>query len=194
MERTGKTTKRNPTGRAQGGSDHGSKGTSSVSRGRGRAGHSLTVSDGHDETVDEHFESEEDSTYQPGTEPVETSYDGEDDDVSEESDDNDALERIEELLRQYQQDRQRRRARRALGGASRRRSHVSPRRHVESRGDRGVEVPIIRISKYLKKSWTPSNTFKRRGSGEERLLPDPVGRGSALPADYVQRGRHPPMQ
>ncbi|CAH9119809.1 unnamed protein product, partial [Cuscuta epithymum] len=152
MERTGKVTRRNPTGQAPGGSQRGSRGASRASRGQGRAGHSLTVSDGHVETIDEHYESEEDSTYRPGTEPVETPYDGEDDDVSEESNDYDALERIEELLRQYQQDRQRRQARRASGGASRRGSCVTSREHEESRGGRGAEVPIIRISKYLKEA------------------------------------------
>ncbi|CAH9076274.1 unnamed protein product, partial [Cuscuta epithymum] len=152
MERTGKVTRRNPTGQAPGRSQHGSRGASRVSRGQGRAGHSLTVSDGHVETIDEHYESEEDSTYRPGTEPVETPYDGENDDISEGSDDNDALERIEELLRQYHQDRQRRRARRASKGASRRGSRVSPRGSIEPQGGRGAEVPIIRISKYLKEA------------------------------------------
>ncbi|CAH9109577.1 unnamed protein product [Cuscuta europaea] len=119
MERTGKVTRRNRTGRAPGGSMHGSRGASRVSRRQGRGGQAKTVSDGYVETVNESYESEEDSTYQPGTEPVETPYDGEYDDASEGSDDDDALERMEELLRQFQQDRQRRRARRALGGASR---------------------------------------------------------------------------
>ncbi|CAH9082605.1 unnamed protein product [Cuscuta europaea] len=152
MERTGKVTRWNPTGQAPGGSQRGSLGGSRESRGQGRAGRSLTVSDGHVETIDEHYESEEDSTYQPGTEPVETPYDGEYDDVGDESDDNDALERIEELLWQYHQDHQRRRARSALGGASRRGSHVTPRESLEPRGGRGAEVPIIRISKYLKEA------------------------------------------
>ncbi|CAH9091624.1 unnamed protein product [Cuscuta epithymum] len=152
MERTGKVTRRNPTGQAPRGSVQGSRGASRVSRGQGRGGQAQTVSDGHVEMVNESYESEEDSTYQPGTEPVETPYDGEYDDVSEQSDDNDALERMEGLLRQYQQDRQRRQARRALEGASRRGSHVGSRGHVESRVDRGAEVPIIRISKYLKEA------------------------------------------
>ncbi|CAH9138465.1 unnamed protein product, partial [Cuscuta epithymum] len=152
MERTGRVTRRNPTGQVLGGSQRGSQGGSRESGGQGRAGHSLTVSDGHVETIDEHYESEEDSTYQPGTEPVDTPYDGEHDDASDESDDNDALERIEELLRQYQQDRQRRRARRALEGASRRGSRATPRESIELRGGRGAEVPIIRISKYLKEA------------------------------------------
>ncbi|CAH9143139.1 unnamed protein product [Cuscuta epithymum] len=152
MERTGKVTRRNPTGQAPRGSVQGSRGASRVSRGQGRGGQAQTVSDGHVETVNESYESEEDSTYQPGTEPVETPYDGEYDDDDEGSDDDDALERMEELLRQYQQDRQRRRARRALGAASRRGSHVGSRGHVESRVDRGAEVPIIRISKYLKEA------------------------------------------
>ncbi|CAH9085926.1 unnamed protein product, partial [Cuscuta europaea] len=152
MERTGKVTRRNPTGRAPGGSMQGSRGASRVSRGQGRGGQAQTGSDGYVETVNESYESEEDSTYQPGSEPVETPYDGEYDDASEGSDDDDALERMEELLRQFQQDRQRRRARRALGGASRRGSHAGSRGHVESRVDRGVEVPIIRISKYLKEA------------------------------------------
>ncbi|CAH9086109.1 unnamed protein product [Cuscuta epithymum] len=152
MERTGRVTRRNPTGQVLGGSQRGSQGGSRESGGQGRASHSLTVSDGHVETIDEHYESEEDSTYQPGTEPVDTPYDGEHDDASDESDDNDALERIEELLRQYQQDRQRRRARRALEGASRRGSRATPRESIELRGGRGAEVPIIRISKYLKEA------------------------------------------
>ncbi|CAH9107772.1 unnamed protein product [Cuscuta europaea] len=42
MERTGKVTRRNSTGQAPGGSQRGSWGGSRVSRGQGRAGHSLT--------------------------------------------------------------------------------------------------------------------------------------------------------
>ncbi|CAH9137437.1 unnamed protein product, partial [Cuscuta epithymum] len=67
-------------GRAPGGSVRGSRGSSRGSRGRGRGGQRRTVSDGHVDTESETYCSYEDSTYQPETEPVETPYEGDDND------------------------------------------------------------------------------------------------------------------
>ncbi|CAH9133542.1 unnamed protein product, partial [Cuscuta epithymum] len=112
MEPIGRITRRNPMGRVPGGSERGSRGSTRVSRGRGRGGQQQTVSDGHVDTESETYWSYEDSTYRPETEPVETPYDGEDDDVSEESEDDGTLGRIEALLQQYHWEREERRQRR----------------------------------------------------------------------------------
>ncbi|CAH9117535.1 unnamed protein product [Cuscuta europaea] len=98
MDGGGKVTRRNPTGRAPVGTGQGSRGASRVSRGASRGGRSHSVSDGHVNTEDETYWSYEDSTYQPETEPVETPYEGDDDDMSDEDGENDSLARIETLL------------------------------------------------------------------------------------------------
>ncbi|CAH9129014.1 unnamed protein product, partial [Cuscuta epithymum] len=108
MEPIGRITRRNPTGRVPGGSERGSRGSTRVSRGRGRGGQQQTVSDGHVDTESETYWSYEDSTYRPETEPVETPYEGDDDDVSDEEQD-DSLARIEALLQQYHREREERR-------------------------------------------------------------------------------------
>ncbi|CAH9109880.1 unnamed protein product [Cuscuta europaea] len=100
MEPVGRITRRNPLGRAPGGSERGSRGSSRGSRGRGHGGQRQTVSDGHVDTENETYWSYEDSTYQPGTQPVETPYEENDDDVSDEEESG-SLARIEALLQQY---------------------------------------------------------------------------------------------
>ncbi|CAH9094849.1 unnamed protein product [Cuscuta epithymum] len=158
MDRGGRITRRNPTGRVPVETGQGSRRTSRASRGAGRGGRSQTVSDGHVDTESETYWSYEDSTYQPETEPVETPYEGDDDDVSDEEGENDSLARIEALLQQYQREREERRERRrrrggrTSGGASRGRSHGDSKAHVEPHGGRGDGGPIIRISKYIKEA------------------------------------------
>ncbi|CAH9135567.1 unnamed protein product [Cuscuta epithymum] len=157
MEPIGRITRRNPTGRVPGGSERGSRGSSRGSRGRGRGGQHQTVSDGHVETESETYWSYEDSTYRPETEPVETPYEGDDDDVSDEEESG-SLARIEALLQQYHREREeirerrRRRAGQPSGGAPRGRSVCDSRTHVEAHGSRGDGGPTIRISKYIKEA------------------------------------------
>ncbi|CAH9132716.1 unnamed protein product [Cuscuta epithymum] len=158
MDRGGRITRRNPTGRVPEETGQGSRRTSRASRGAGRGGRSQTVSDGHVDTESETYWSYEDSTYQPETEPVETPYEGDDNDVSDEEGENDSLARIEALLQQYQREREERRERRRRRGgrisgeASRGRSHGDSRAHIEPHGGRGDGGPIIRISKFLKEA------------------------------------------
>ncbi|CAH9087839.1 unnamed protein product [Cuscuta epithymum] len=158
MDGGGKVTRRNPTGRAPVATGQGSRGASRVCRGASRGGRSHTVSDGHVDTEEETYWSYEDSTYQPETEPVETPYEGDDDDVSDEEGENDSLARIEALLQQYQREREERRERRrrrggrTSGGASRGRSHGNSRAHIEPHGGRDYGGPIIRISKFFKEA------------------------------------------
>ncbi|CAH9113828.1 unnamed protein product [Cuscuta epithymum] len=158
MEPIGRITRRNPTGRVPGGSERGSRGSTRVSRGRGRGGQQQTVSDGHVDTESETYWSYEDSTYRPETEPVETPYDGEDDDVSEESEDDGTLGRIEALLQQYHREREERRQRRRRrtgqpsGMASRGGSQGASRVHVEPHGGQNAGGPTVRISKFIKEA------------------------------------------
>ncbi|CAH9072781.1 unnamed protein product [Cuscuta europaea] len=159
MDGGGKVTRRNLTGRAPVGSGKGSRGASRVSRGASHGGRSHTVSDCHVDTEDETYWSYGDSTYQPETEPVETPYEGDDDDdISDEDVENDSLAGIEALLEQYQREREERRERRRRRGgktssvASRGRSHGDSRAHIEPHGGRGDGGPIIRISKFLKEA------------------------------------------
>ncbi|CAH9098887.1 unnamed protein product [Cuscuta epithymum] len=157
MDRGGRITRRNPTGRVPVETGQGSRRTSRASRGAGRGGRSQTVSDGHVDTESETYWSYEDSTYRPETEPVETPYEGDDDDVSDEVE-NGSLARIEALLLQYHREREERRERRRRragqpsGGASSGRSHGDSRAHIEPHGGRGDGGPIIRISKYIKEA------------------------------------------
>ncbi|CAH9102684.1 unnamed protein product [Cuscuta epithymum] len=158
MDRGGKVTRRNLTGRAPVETGQGSRRTSRASRGAGRGGRSQTVSDGHVNIESENYWSHEDSTYQLETEPVETPYEGDDDDVSNEEEGNDSLARIEALLQRYRREREERRERRGRraeqpsGGASRGRSHGDSRAHIEPHGGRGDGGPIIRIFKYIKEA------------------------------------------
>ncbi|CAH9109543.1 unnamed protein product [Cuscuta epithymum] len=157
MESIGRVTRRNPTGRVPGGSERGSRGSTRGSRGRGRGGQHQTVSDGHVDTESETYWSYEDSTYRPETEPVETPYEGDDDDISDEEE-NGSLARIEALLQQYHREREERRERRRRragqpsGGAPRGKSYCDSRTHVEAHGSRGDGGPTIRISKYIKEA------------------------------------------
>ncbi|CAH9124692.1 unnamed protein product [Cuscuta epithymum] len=157
MDRGGRITRRNPTGRVPVETGLGSRRTSRASGGAGRGGRSQTVSDGHVSTENESYWSYEDSTYRPETEPVETPYEGDDDDASDEED-NGSLARIEALLQQYHREREERRERRRRragqpsGMASRGGSHGVSRVHVEPRGGQNDGGPTIRISKYIKEA------------------------------------------
>ncbi|CAH9076352.1 unnamed protein product [Cuscuta epithymum] len=158
MDRGGKVTWRNPTGRAPVETGQGSRRTSRASRGAGRGVRSQTVSDGHVGTENESYWSYEDSTYQPETEPVETPYEGDDDDVSDEEEENGSLARIEALLQQYHREREERRERRRhrtgqpSGMASRGGSHGDSRAQDEPHGGHGDGGPTIRISKFIKEA------------------------------------------
>ncbi|CAH9126734.1 unnamed protein product [Cuscuta epithymum] len=140
MEPVGRITRRNPTGRVPGGSERGSRGSSRGSRGRGRGGQRRTVSDGHVDTESETYWSYEDSTYRPEMEPVETPYEGDDDDVSDEEE-NGSLARIEALLQQYHREREERRERRMV-------NHFWEALDLEIR-DRATQLPNMTLSQVV---------------------------------------------